>query len=62
MQGQQVILANGSEETALIVLSAIPQIEQIGTEHLIAAVAAAWALNISNDVIRAGIETLRLER
>jgi cyanophycin synthetase len=62
VQGQQVILANGSEETALIVLSAIPQIEQIGTEHLIAAVAAAWALNISNDVIRAGIETLRLER
>jgi len=65
VQGQQVILANGSEETALIVLSAIPQIEQIGTEHLIAAVAAvaaAWALNISNDVIRAGIETLTLER
>lgn len=62
VRGQQIILATGDEETALIILSAIPQIEQIDTEHLIAAIAAAWALNISNDVIRAGIETLRLDR
>jgi cyanophycin synthetase len=54
----QLILAYGADETQLIRMNTIPLFKGVKTEHVVAAVAAAWALNISNDVIRAGVETL----
>ncbi|MGZ8982318.1 MAG: cyanophycin synthetase [Methylotenera sp.] len=68
-----VVLATGSEEVPLARLVAIPllgleyesspvessQAEGSQTEHVLAAVAAAWALGISPELIRAGIKTFR---
>ena len=62
VRDQQILLAKGNNETPLINLTSIPTSEKIELDQYVAAIAAAWALNISNDVIRAGIETLRLKR
>ena len=61
----QIMLASGQGETALAKLKDIPLTEygksnpQI--ENVLAAVAAAWALGISPDVMRTGIETFFIE-
>lgn len=50
-----VVLMDRTGETQVIRLAAIPQ--QVSIAHLLAAVAAAWALDIPAELIRAGIET-----
>jgi cyanophycin synthetase len=57
----KVTLATGSSETVLTAVAAIP-LTYAGrvafqVENVLAAVAAGWALGISNDLIRAGIVT-----
>ena len=60
----QIVLANGSHETALTALSSVPATrdgaDAAQVANVLAAVAAAWALDISPDCIRAGIETFEL--
>lgn len=57
----KIVLATGNSETALTDVSAIP-LTYAGRvafqiENVLAAVAAGWALGISNDLIRAGVVT-----
>ena len=54
-----IVLATGSEEVLLTAESSVPAIadsEAFGLESVLAAVAAAWALGVPPDLIRAGIE------
>ncbi|MDD5240267.1 MAG: cyanophycin synthetase [Sulfuricella sp.] len=57
----QLVLATGQKEFALCALSAIPLTcggqDRFQVENILAAVGAAWALDILPDLIRAGIET-----
>ena len=57
----QIMLATAQGETALARLADIPITEggsnREQTENVLAAVAAAWALGISPDIMRTGIET-----
>ena len=61
----QIILASGKQEIALAQIATIPLTADgqpsSRTENVLAAVAATWALGISIDLIRAGIETFNLE-
>jgi cyanophycin synthetase len=57
----KLILAQGAHERQLIRINTIPGVAGVQTEHVVAAVAAAWAQNISDDVIRAGVETLSFD-
>ena len=61
----QIMLASGQGETALAKLADIPLTDGgkslPQTENVLAAVAAAWALEISPDVMRTGIETFFIE-
>ncbi|MEC5396225.1 cyanophycin synthetase [Uliginosibacterium sp. H1] len=55
-----VLLAQGGEDTALAKLSHFPlarDADDITVEALLAAIAGAWALGVSPDLIRAGVET-----
>ena len=56
-----IILANGSSEQALIQIKNLPMIAPDGPEYLVenllAGVTAAWALELSPDMIRAGVAT-----
>ena len=58
-----VVLATGWEESRLVELANVPLAagESFQTENVLAAVAAAWALGIGPEVIRAGVETFILE-
>ncbi|RTZ45402.1 cyanophycin synthetase [Candidimonas sp. SYP-B2681] len=61
LRHERIVLALGSDEVVLTDIASIPMTEggqitfQIG--NVLAAVAAAWALDINPDLIRAGIET-----
>lgn len=58
LEGARVILANGSRQTAIATLGAeILFAPAARLETVLAAVAAAWALDMPAEVIRAGIET-----
>ncbi len=57
-----VVLATGGSEVALTQLAAVPIAgpqEDARVEHILAAVGAAWALRIGEDLIRTGIETFQ---
>lgn len=60
----QIILAAGAQETALTTLAAVPATRGGGdarqVANVLAAVAAGWALDLSPDCMRAGIETFEL--
>ncbi|MEN6586593.1 MAG: cyanophycin synthetase [Sulfuricella sp.] len=58
-----VVLATGRDEFALAKMTAIP-LASAGQDvgNILAAVGAAWALGISHDLIRAGIQTYGLEQ
>lgn len=60
-----VVLATGMSQTALLDLGAIsfpdPDQRPFITQNIQAAVAAAWALGIADDLIRAGIQTFDFE-
>ncbi|WP_395823556.1 cyanophycin synthetase [Collimonas sp.] len=64
VRNDQIMLAIGNNETLLADITTVPLIarskEQFQLENVLAAVAAAWALDISHDLIRAGIETFEL--
>ncbi|MFZ6675186.1 cyanophycin synthetase [Undibacterium sp. Xuan67W] len=53
----QIILATGAEETAILALSTLKPSKAAQPEVIMAAVAAAWALDISPDFIVAGLRT-----
>ena len=65
VRDEQILLASGNEEVPLARLKDIPlseggrAIPQV--ENVLAAIGAAWALDISPDVMRTGIETFFVE-
>ncbi|MGB3289434.1 MAG: cyanophycin synthetase [Burkholderiaceae bacterium] len=65
LDGGRIILANGAQEIALTELQAIPLTEggtlDFQNINVLTAVAAAWALDVHEDLIRTGIETFGLE-
>ena len=65
VRNDQIMLANGKEEKPLAKLKDIPLTEcgkdAMQAENVLAAVAAAWSLGISPDIMRTGIETYSVE-
>lgn len=57
LRDNHIILAEGTEETSLLSLSTLKPIKAAQPEVVMAAVAAAWALEISPDLIVAGLRT-----
>ncbi|MEB0030459.1 cyanophycin synthetase [Undibacterium sp. RTI2.1] len=57
LRDNHIILAEGIEETSLLSLSTLKPIKAAQPEVVMAAVAAAWALEISPDLIVAGLRT-----
>ncbi len=58
MRGGRVVLANGPAETPLALADPLAQtLPPVADGSLLAAIGAAWALNISPDLISAGIDT-----
>ncbi|WP_061942289.1 cyanophycin synthetase [Collimonas pratensis] len=64
IRNDQIMLATGKNELLLADITTIPLItrskDSFQTENVLAAVAAAWALDISHDLMRAGIETFEM--
>lgn len=64
VRDQQIVLAQGDQEIPLSTLQAIPLIAKqnpaLPLSSLLAAIAAAWALDLSHDIICAGIQTYTL--
>lgn len=62
----QIVLARGEHEEKLADIAAVPLTHgarvDFQTENVLAAVAAAWALDIPVDLIRAGIETFDIDQ
>lgn len=62
---EQIMLARGNDEVPLASLIDIPLSEggrvKAQVENVLAAIGAAWALDISPDVMRTGIETFFVE-
>jgi len=62
----KIVLCTGADEIVLLKLASIPvstgECNQSQLENVMAAVAAAWALGVSLDLIRAGIATFEVER
>ena len=54
---QHIVLAEGETETALLPLSSLKPTKAAQPETIMAAVAAAWALNIDPELIEAGLRT-----
>jgi len=64
VRNDQIMLAIGKNEMLLADITTVPLIarskDSFQVENVLAAVAAAWALDISHDLIRAGIETFEM--
>ena len=58
----RLILANGIDETLLAQSAHIPMLDSDNVPHVLAAVAGAWALGISPNLISAGIKTFTVEQ
>ncbi|WP_144638902.1 cyanophycin synthetase [Bordetella genomosp. 13] len=62
----QIVLARGREEQAVANIAAVPLTcggrVDFQAENVLAAVAAAWALDIPLEVIRAGVETFGMDQ
>ena len=60
-ENEQIVLAQGSDKTVLTNISSIPLLQSSSKTHalenVLAAVGAAWALNIPKDIIVAGLQT-----
>ena len=58
-------MATGKDEVTLVEIAAIPLLNSgapsCQIENVLAAVGAAWALGLSLDLIRAGIETFKTD-
>ncbi|PRC91247.1 cyanophycin synthetase [Solimicrobium silvestre] len=57
LRDNTIVLANGEQETALLPLSSLKPTKAAQPANVMAAVAAAWALNISPELIEAGLRT-----
>ncbi|BBB61238.1 cyanophycin synthetase [Undibacterium sp. KW1] len=57
LRDDNIVLADGETETALLPLSALKPAKVAQAESVLAAVAAAWALNITPELIGAGLRT-----
>ena len=57
LREQQIVLAEGETETALLPLSSLKPAKASQPETILAAVAAAWALEIDSELIEAGLRT-----
>lgn len=57
VRDNHIVLASGAEETALLPLSSLKPAKAQQPETIMAAVAAAWALDISPELIGAGLRT-----
>ena len=61
LRGQRVLMAHGGKETLLIEMRCLPQVAGYAPDTVLpavmAAAAAAWALGMEADLIRAGIKT-----
>jgi len=57
LRNNSIILAEGHEETALIPLSVLKPVLEAQPESALAAVAAAWALGTTPELIVAGLRT-----
>lgn len=61
----RLIMATGRDEVTLVEVASIPLLKSgtppFQTENVLAAVGAAWALGLSQELIRAGIETFKVD-
>lgn len=57
LRDSSIVLAQGAQETALLPLSSLKPAKAEQPESVMAAVAAAWALDISPELIGAGLRT-----
>ena len=57
LRNSSIVLAHGKEETALLPLSSLKPAKAAQPANVMAAVAAAWALAISPELIEAGLRT-----
>ncbi|MBI3285216.1 MAG: cyanophycin synthetase [Burkholderiales bacterium] len=57
LRDNHIVLANGAQETALLPLSALKPSEARQPDSVLAAVAAAWALDITPELLDAGLRT-----
>ena len=57
LRDSSIVLASGTEETALLPLSSLKPAKAAQPESVMAAIAAAWALDISPELIGAGLRT-----
>lgn len=66
MDAGRIMLATGKETHVLVEVAAVPLLgdkrENSQLESVLAAVGSAWALGLSPELIRAGIETFEVER
>jgi cyanophycin synthetase len=60
LRGTQLVLATGSHERPGLSLERGSRASQFATDSLLAAVATAWAMGVSPDLIAAGVETFDL--
>ncbi|HEX5362963.1 MAG TPA: cyanophycin synthetase, partial [Gallionella sp.] len=61
----RLVMATGRDEVTLVEVASIPLLKSgtppFQTENVLAAVGAAWALGLSQELIRAGIETFKVD-
>lgn len=61
----RLIMATGKDEVTLVEVASIPLLNTgapaFQVENVLAAVGAAWALGLSNELIRTGVETFKLD-
>ncbi|MQY52073.1 cyanophycin synthetase [Rhodocyclus tenuis] len=61
LDGDRIVLAKGEQATPLVALGDIPLLaghrDAAQIDNLLAAIGAAWALDIPTDIIRTGVET-----
>jgi cyanophycin synthetase len=57
VRGNRIVLADGVQETALLALASLKPVAAGDPESALAAVAAAWALDVTPELIVAGLRT-----
>jgi cyanophycin synthetase len=61
----RVVMAAGRDETTLVEVASIPLLQTgapaYQVDNVLAAVGAAWALGLTQELIRTGIETFKVE-
>ncbi len=60
LRGEQVVLRTGTREQALLTRRVGSRVSAYPLETLLAVVATAWAMNVSPDLIAAGLETFEV--